>query len=83
MPPDPMAPSISFLSGLAGTLAAAELLKSAQGFGERLTGFFEYVFMYPLNPDQLGRPEFHGNCQVGCRQPAVRDAYKTKWRDPI
>jgi ThiF family protein len=83
MAPDPMAPSISFLSGLTGTLAAAELLKLAQGSPRRLAGFFEYVFVYPLNPDQQGRPEFHSNCQVGCRQPAVLEAYKAKWREQI
>jgi len=77
-PPDPVAPSISFVSALAGTLAAAEAVKSSLGTGG-LAGYFEHSFVYPPNPEMTGIPARRSDCPVGCSDPRVIDAFHAKW----
>lgn len=80
--PDPHAPSISFLSGFAGTLAAAEVIKLAIAPEDALEGYFEHMFLYPLNPEQRGLPALRTDCRVDCGAVSVRKAYNDKWPNP-
>ncbi len=78
-PPDPHAPSISFLSGFAGTLAAAEAIKVMIAPDDALDGYFEHLFPYGVNPEQRGAPALHPCCPVDCRNPTVLQAFADKW----
>jgi hypothetical protein len=78
-PPDNRAPSLSFVSGLAGTLAAAELIKEAMAPDAALRGSFDHIFIYGLNPDLVSEPAFSPTCRIECQNPARRQAYKEKY----
>lgn len=77
--PTPHAPSISFLSGFAGTLAAGEVIKLMTAPEAALGGFFDHVFLYPLHVEQRGAPDFRLDCPVDCRRRSVLNAYAAKW----
>jgi molybdopterin/thiamine biosynthesis adenylyltransferase len=77
--PDDRAPSISFVSGLAGTLAAGELIKEATHPEAALRGAFDHVFVYGLNPDLVRTPAFSPACRIKCSSKPVRDAYLAKY----
>lgn len=77
--PDEHAPSVSFVSGFAGTLAAAELLKEATGSDASLRGSFDHIFIYGLNPDTRSEPAPARNCRINCSNPSVLRAYRTKY----
>ncbi len=77
-PPDPRAPSLSFLSSFPGILAAGEVMKEASGHGS-LRGRFDHVFRYGPNPDLVGMPAMRSDCQVGCGRPAKLDQYRQKY----
>jgi hypothetical protein len=77
--PDARAPSVSFLSGLAGTLAAGELIKES-GFPEAaLRGSFDHIFVYGLNPDLRSEPSQSPTCRINCSDPSVVHAYRAKY----
>lgn len=78
-PPDNRAPSLSFVSGLAGTLAVAELLKEILAPDAALRGSFDHVFIYGPNPDLVSEPAFSPTCRIDCQNPAVLRAYKEKY----
>ena len=78
-PPDARAPSLSFVSGLAGTLAAAELIKEAITPDLALRGSFDHIFIYGLNPDLVSEPAFSPTCRIECQNPARLQAYKEKY----
>ena len=77
--PDERAPSVSFVSGFAGTLAAAELIKEAVISGASLRGSFSHVFIYGLNPDMRSEPTQVAICRIDCSDPSVSRAYRTKY----
>ncbi|MHB8293435.1 MAG: hypothetical protein ACYDH5_02130 [Acidimicrobiales bacterium] len=77
-PPDPRAPSLSFLSSFPGTLAAGEVMKEATGHGS-LRDRFDHVFRYGPNPDLVGMPAMRSDCQIGCGRPAKLDHYQQKY----
>jgi hypothetical protein len=77
--PDERAPSISFVSGLAGTLAAAELIKDAAHADAALHGSFDHVFIYPPNAEMRSEPSFSSSCRIKCSSPAVQQAYREKY----
>ncbi len=77
--PDERAPSVSFVSGFAGTLAAAELLKEAAGSDASLRGSFDHVFIYGLNPDMRSEPVQADNCRINCSDPSVIRSYREKY----
>jgi molybdopterin/thiamine biosynthesis adenylyltransferase len=77
-PPDNRAPSLSFVSGLAGTLAAAELIKETTTPGDALRGSFDHIFIYGLNPDLVSEPAFSPTCRIECQNPARLRAYQEK-----
>ena len=78
-PPDNRAPSLSFVSGLAGTLAAAELIKEAMAPDAALRGSFDHIFIYGLNPDLVSEPAFSPTCRIECQNPGRLQAYKEKY----
>jgi hypothetical protein len=78
-PPDNRAPSLSFVSGLAGTLAAAELIKEAIAPDAALRGSFDHIFIYGLNPDLVSEPAFSPTCRIECQNPARLQAYNEKY----
>jgi hypothetical protein len=78
-PPDDRAPSLSFVSGLAGTLAAAELVKEMVAPDAALRGSFDHVFIYGLNRDLVSEPAFSPTCRIECQDPARLRAYKEKY----
>jgi molybdopterin/thiamine biosynthesis adenylyltransferase len=78
-PPDDRAPSLSFVSGLAGTLAAAELIKEATAPEAALRGSFDHIFIYGLNPDLVSEPAFSPTCRIDCQDPARLRAYNEKY----
>jgi hypothetical protein len=78
-PPDNRAPSLSFVSGFAGTLAAAELIKEAIAPDAALRGSFDHIFIYGLNPDLVSEPAFSPSCRIECQSPARLQAYKEKY----
>lgn len=77
-PPDPHAPSLSFLSSFPGILAAGELIKEAMKDGQ-LRGHFDHVFRYGPNPDLAGTPAIRPDCQVGCSRPSRLSQYQGKY----
>jgi hypothetical protein len=70
---------VSFLSGLAGTLAAGELIKEATAPEAALRGWFEHHFIYSPNPDLVGEPNFSPSCRINCTDEAVLRAFETKY----
>jgi hypothetical protein len=78
-PPDNRAPSLPFVSGLAGTLAAAELIKESTAPDAALRGSFDHIFIYGLNPDLVSEPAFSPTCRIECQDPARLQAYKDKY----
>lgn len=78
VPPDPVAPSISFLSAFAGTLCAVEAVKASMGL-DGLRGYFEHSFIYGLNPEATGIPARRSDCAVNCSDRAVIEAFRAKW----
>lgn len=77
-PPDDCAPSLSFLSGFPGILAAGEVIKEAQsGGGPR--GRFDHVFRYGPNPDLVSTPGFRADCTVGCQRESKLAQYRRKY----
>lgn len=76
--PDEHACLISFLSGLAGTLAAGEAIKLAAYPERALQGCFEHVFLYLANSELRGLPGFRDDCTIGCRTQSVRTAFDRK-----
>jgi molybdopterin/thiamine biosynthesis adenylyltransferase len=77
-PPDNRAPSLSLISGLAGTLVASELIKEAIAPEAALCGSFDHIFIYRLNQDLVSEPAFSPTCRIDCQNPAVLRAYKDK-----
>jgi hypothetical protein len=77
-PPDPHAPSLSFVSSFPGVLAAGEVLKEASGLAS-LRGHFDHVFRYGPNPDLVGMPAIRADCQVGCSRPGKLNQYERKY----
>lgn len=78
-PPDRGAPSISFLSAFAGTVVAAEAIKSSLGREPGASSYFEHSFIYPLNPELTGVPGFREDCPVSCGATSVLRSYDEKW----
>jgi hypothetical protein len=78
-PPDPYAPSLSFLSSFPGVLAAGEILKEVMASGS-LRGSFDHVFRYGPNPDLVGTPAIRQDCAVGCSRPSKLSQYQQKYR---
>jgi molybdopterin/thiamine biosynthesis adenylyltransferase len=78
-PPDNRAPSLSFVSGLAGTLAAAELIKETLVPDLALRGSFDHIFIYGLNPDLVSEPAFSSTCRIECQNPVRLRVYKEKY----
>jgi molybdopterin/thiamine biosynthesis adenylyltransferase len=81
-PPDPYAPSLSFLSSFPGFLAAGEVIKEALGL-PGLQGQFSHYFRYGPNPDLLGTPGFRSTCAVGCRTQAKLAQFKRKYPSEV
>jgi hypothetical protein len=77
-PPDPFAPSLSFLSSFPGFLAAGEVIKEGLGL-PGLQGQFSHYFRYGPNPDLLGTPAFRSTCSVGCQTQAKLAQFKEKY----
>jgi ThiF family len=77
--PDERAPSISFVAGLAGTLAAGEVIKEAACEERALRGSFDHIFIYGPNPDLRHTAAQSCSCRVGCREESVRRAYRRKY----
>ncbi len=77
-PPDEVAPSLSFLSGFPGLLAAGEAIKDAQSVGG-LQGRFDHVFRYGPNPDLVSTPGFRTDCAVGCQRESKLAQYHRKY----
>jgi hypothetical protein len=77
-PPNPHAPSLSFLSSFPGILAAGEVIKEAMGKGG-LQGRFDHVFAYGPNPDLRSTPGFAENCVVGCGKHSRIAQYRRKY----
>jgi molybdopterin/thiamine biosynthesis adenylyltransferase len=77
-PPDPHAPSLSFVSAFPGILAAGEVIKEAMGYGA-LRGHFDHVFRYGPNPDMVGVPAIRPDCRVGCSRSAKLLQYRQKY----
>ena len=77
-PPDPRAPSLSFLSSFPGILAAGEVMKEATGHGS-LRGRFDHLFRYGPNPGLVGMPAMRSDCQVGCGRPGKLDQYRQEY----
>ncbi len=78
-PPDNRAPSLPFVSGLAGTLAAAELIKETLVPDLALRGSFDHIFIYGLNADLVSEPAFSQACRIECQNPIRLQAYKEKY----
>ena len=81
--PDDRAPSVSFVSGLAGTLAAGELIKEATAPDSALRGAFDHIFVYGPNPDLVREPSFSPSCRINCSDAAVLRAYETKYAGSV
>jgi molybdopterin/thiamine biosynthesis adenylyltransferase len=77
-PPDPHAPSLSFLSAFPGVLAAGETIKEATGI-QRLRGRFDHVFRYGPNPDMRSTPGIRTDCAVQCGTPSKLAQYERKY----
>ena len=77
-PPDPHAPSLSFLSSFPGILAAGELIKEVTVAGA-LRGRFDHVFRYGPNPDMKSTPGFRPDCPVNCTKPSKIEQYERKY----
>lgn len=77
-PPDPHAPSLSFLSLFPGLLAAGELIKEGIGSG-MLRGHFDHAFRYGPNPDLRGTPAIRADCVVGCSRASKLHQYRQKY----
>lgn len=77
--PDERAPSISFVAGLAGTLAAGEIIKESASQEKALRGCYDHIFIYGPNPDCRRTPTPSAECRIGCSDAAVLRAYATKY----
>lgn len=77
--PDERAPSISFVAGLAGTLAAGEIMKEAAFQEQALRGSFDHIFIYAPNPDLRGEVRQSPSCRICCSDEVVLGAYRAKY----
>lgn len=77
--PDKRAPSISFVAGLAGILAAGEVIKEAAYQDQALRGSFDHIFIYGPNPDLRREALQSASCRIGCSDEAVLAAYGAKY----
>lgn len=77
-PPDPMAPSLSFLSAFPGILAAGELIKEVMRSGQ-LRGRFDHVFRYGPNPDMRATDATRVDCRAGCQRASKLAQYRAKY----
>lgn len=77
--PDERAPSISFVAGLAGTLAAGEVIKEATCQEQALRGSFDHIFIYGPNPDLRRAARPSSSCRVSCYDEVVLGAYRSKY----